>query len=462
MPEVGGQRHRHRRAAIADAGRHGEVHALLLCTRGGHRVIGQLALAVADLADQHRARRRPAQPARRDLDAGREVDQRATGGGHRVDVAAGGALVAHQAADEGDPRGIRRPARQRDLQPVQRAAGGVGRIDQHGGGGIDLCGLHVEPGDPPVVVARRRRGGIGDVRAVRRPVELVGVHAGGRQLMQRAAGDVEAGHALHLDAADADLAGGPLGRGHRAGVAGGACDIEEAERLAVVGPLQRAHVAFQRGQPRRCGAAAGVGQVDVVLHHPGAGEVDVAVGDEGEVARVRRPRDAGFGAAARCGRRTHAARMAAVGVGHLDRRLVVAPDHPGELPAVRRDRGGLDRLRLAQFGQHLLDARVHRGRVGEGVGRQRQAQQRKGSDQVRALGHERFRPGESVKPTTRCGVRQVGKARAACPVPGPDWRIARGARRGWRKIRAGPTSPHRPWQGRERRRQACAPSASRW
>ncbi len=52
---------------------------------------------------------------------GREVLRLAAGGGDEVDVAAGRALIAHQAADEGDLLAVGRPARDGDLQAVERS-----------------------------------------------------------------------------------------------------------------------------------------------------------------------------------------------------------------------------------------------------------------------------------------------------------------------------------------------------
>ena len=59
--------------------------------------------------------------------AGREILGFAAGGGDEVDVAAGGALVAHEAADEGDLAAVGGPAGDGDLQAVEGAGdfGGV-------------------------------------------------------------------------------------------------------------------------------------------------------------------------------------------------------------------------------------------------------------------------------------------------------------------------------------------------
>ena len=67
--------------------------------------------------------------------AGGEIAGLAAGGGDDPDIAAGDALVAHEAADEGDGFSVGRPAGNGDLEAVE-GAGDVGGVENGSGPGI--------------------------------------------------------------------------------------------------------------------------------------------------------------------------------------------------------------------------------------------------------------------------------------------------------------------------------------
>src|SRR5699024_1107771 len=95
------------------------------------------------------------------------------------DVAAGGALVGHEAADEGDFFAVRRVAGDGDLEAVKGGVGGVG-IENGAwlfgdGVGVDTDGCGPELRDPPIVFARGVGGDVGDFLAGRSPIKLVDV-----------------------------------------------------------------------------------------------------------------------------------------------------------------------------------------------------------------------------------------------------------------------------------------------
>src|SRR5260370_42068528 len=93
-------------------------------------------------------------------------------------------------------------------------------------------GRGVELGYPPVVLAGRVGGDVGDAFGVGRPVELVDVEGGGGGLDDFAAGDGEDGDALDLDAILADDTGEGLHGGAGSGGARGLFGGEGAGALA--------------------------------------------------------------------------------------------------------------------------------------------------------------------------------------------------------------------------------------
>ena len=100
----------------------------------------------------------PGEPSGAAGEIGGDVGRVAAGGGDGPDVATSGALVGHEAADEGDALAIEGEAGNGELEAVHGGVGGVGVKDDLG---LLAVGLDVELGDPPVVFAgrgwRRRR-----------------------------------------------------------------------------------------------------------------------------------------------------------------------------------------------------------------------------------------------------------------------------------------------------------------
>src|SRR5690348_11655602 len=121
-------------------------------------------------------------------------------------------------------------------------------------------GLRVELCDPPVVLAGRRRGDVGELRRVLRPGIFVDVKIVGGDLAQLAAGSIDERNAFHLQPLDADDAGGRLFRGERAGLARGAFYINDGEVFAVRRPGEVLSDAVQLGQRVRSGGAGDLGE----------------------------------------------------------------------------------------------------------------------------------------------------------------------------------------------------------
>ena len=90
-------------------------------------------------------------------------------------------FVTHQAFDECDRLAIGRPARNRDLKR--------GFVD---GCGVAFCDVdRVNLRDPPIVIARSRRGRYDERFVVGRPIVIVDVKIFRRNLAQLATGNVE-------------------------------------------------------------------------------------------------------------------------------------------------------------------------------------------------------------------------------------------------------------------------------
>src|SRR5258706_15840986 len=119
-------------------------------------------------------------------------------------------LVAHQAFDETDLLAVRGPAWNCHLKGwfINR---------------LGLAGCKVDDVDlshPPIVVAWTWSSGDGKAGAVGRPIEIVDVEVGGRDLGQPTGGDVEHGEALIVNLT-ADNAGLGLGGIQRSAAAPG-------------------------------------------------------------------------------------------------------------------------------------------------------------------------------------------------------------------------------------------------
>ncbi len=211
------------------------------------------------------------------------------------------------------------------------------------------------------------------------------MQAGRGQRVDVAAAGVDAGHLLHFDTLDADLAHLRFGRRRGAGAARGIRDIEETEGLAVGAPFQAVHVAGQMGEALGCSLRGDVHHVDVVLlalFH--AFRLAGAIGEEGQVLRIRRPGDRGLAAALARG---DAMGVSAVGVGHFEYGLAVGLHRPGEVLRIRRQGHRFNGTDLAQGIEDGRDARIVRGlRWGIGKGMARAGERDGGGDPLRTHG----------------------------------------------------------------------------
>ena len=116
---------------------------------GGNALAGAIALqaeadetmdAVGELAGEDVLVVAPGDPFGGCRTAGSEIARLAAGGRDDPDVAAGDALIAHEAADEGDGFAVGRPAGMGDLEAVEGAGDIGGRKDR---GGLGLPGPQV-------------------------------------------------------------------------------------------------------------------------------------------------------------------------------------------------------------------------------------------------------------------------------------------------------------------------------
>src|SRR5579872_5468389 len=214
----------------------------------GEVVDEQVRGAAPDLRDAEMLVVQPLEPAGAGGTVRRLIDGIAAGCGDRPDVAAGRSLVGHESANEGDAGSVGRPAGDGDLQAVQRAGRGA-RVEN--GGRVAVQRLGIELRHPPVVLAGRRRGDVGELRGVAGPGIFVDVQVVGGDLLQLAAGSVHEGDAFDLEALDANNAGGRLFGREGAGLTGGAFNINQAEIFAVRGPGEVFGDAVQLGESAR-------------------------------------------------------------------------------------------------------------------------------------------------------------------------------------------------------------------
>ena len=227
----------------------------------------------------------PLDPGRRSRPSLAQVAGLASVGRNDPHIAARRALVAHQPADKGDRLAIRRPARHRNLQPVQRTGHLRGRQNCLR---LAVKRLGVQLCHPPVVLSRRIGSHVSQGLRIRRPIEFIHVQIGGRRLGGRCRrGCIGIGHrhALNLHVILADHAGPGLHGRQRSRGPRGPCYIEECDLLPVRRESRRLFVSFQLRQPLRR-AAVETRKIEIVLI---AGMR--AIGKEGQRLRVRLPRD---------------------------------------------------------------------------------------------------------------------------------------------------------------------------
>ncbi len=246
----------------------------------------------------------PCDPLRRSGPSGSEIARLAARRGDKPDVAAGDALIAHQAADEGDGFAVGRPAGNGDLQAVERAGDGDGVEDLTWGVAHNIAGNNlplkldafdyagrIELGDPPVVFAGWIGGDVGQRFGIGRPVEFVDVEVGGREEIAsgRLAGvGRNSGDALHLDVIFADDAGGRVHSGERARRPRGPFDVKECNALAVGREGRRSDIAVECSETLR-DIAVEMGEVKVELF---AGLC--AIRGKDKRCRIRGPGEARF------------------------------------------------------------------------------------------------------------------------------------------------------------------------
>src|SRR6185312_16298246 len=176
----------------------------------------------------------------RAVDAWSDVNRHAAFGVDDPDIAASGALVAHQAADKGDVLAVGGPAGNGDLQAVHVAGNSLG--GKHGAGlradgvVVDVNRSSPELRDPPVVFSRRVGSDVADFFRTWGPAKLVDMQREGRKPASDSAGNIHTIKALHFDAVFADDAGPRLHRIECAGRARGIFDEQESDRLAIRRP----------------------------------------------------------------------------------------------------------------------------------------------------------------------------------------------------------------------------------
>ena len=223
-------------------------HGLEIARQRERQLIDALG-AVHDLGGQQLAIGQPVDPLNRGRGTAGHVQRLARIRRREyIEVPAGGALIGHEPADEGDLRAVRRPARDRNLQAVERPFYGDRIEDRLWLRAAGAQRLGVKLRHPPVVLTRRRRGHVGQLRRVGRPVELIHVQSRGRGFGQLPGRGVDRCHALNFEALDPDDPGGRLHRRQGAGWPGRALDIEQAQRAPIRGPGQLVREAVQRGE----------------------------------------------------------------------------------------------------------------------------------------------------------------------------------------------------------------------
>ena len=302
-------------------------------------------LALDVRGEQDVATRPPGQPARRERLALGEVARRAAGDGHHEDVAAGRALVAHEAVDESDRLTVRRPAGVRDLQRrfPDRACLARARVDDH------------ELGDPVVVGARAARRLRDQVLAVRRPVVVVDVRVRRADLAQRAARRIHDRDALLLDLL-LDHAGVRLVCDQRALRLRRTRHVQDGQARAVGRPARVGELAADGGDRARRAAVRGR-HVELEL------AVLDAVGEEGELPAVGRPAGVALAVDAAVPRHGDGALAAAVRARHANGRALGAVRgadalDPGQARAVGGERDVVGRAHLGQRVQDHIDPRT--------------------------------------------------------------------------------------------------------
>ena len=187
----------------------------------------------------------PVNPGRGLICIGRDVFRLAPGGGYQIDIPARGSLVAHQPTDKRDLPAIRRPARHRDLQTVQRARSVFRVEDGSRRAAIQLLGI--ELCHPPIVFSGRRCSYVGQLPAVGCPVVFINMELGRGDLTHFAGCGFDSGDALDFEALDPDNTRRRLHRSQRACRPGGAFDVQARDMQAVGGKSQAGDSAMQVG-----------------------------------------------------------------------------------------------------------------------------------------------------------------------------------------------------------------------
>jgi hypothetical protein len=211
----------------------------------------------------------PLNPRGRRRPACGEIARLSAGHGDDPYIAAGRALVAHQAADKGDGLAIGRPPRHRNLQPVQRAPHRLRRQNRLPVTRPQPCAvpiLGVKLRHPPVVLSRRLGSDIGEPLRIGPPVKLINVQVsrcektvksrrvpcgGPIRLWFRGASVVPVArnlcerHALHFDVVFAHDARPRLHGGQRTRRTGGALHIKEGHLRTVRREGRFMHIALQ-------------------------------------------------------------------------------------------------------------------------------------------------------------------------------------------------------------------------
>jgi hypothetical protein len=209
--------------------------------------------------------------------------------------------------------------------------------------------LRVELGDPPVVLAGRVGGDVGEGVGAGRPIELEDVEVGGREEERRGGLgriDRDRGDALNLDVIFANDAGGQRLGGEWIGGAGGAFNVQESDALAI--GREGGSVDFAVELTEAAGGLA-VERREIEVRLPaGIG----AVGEDGEGVGAGGPDEAGCIASLAEGR-GHAPAL----VEGAERRDA---DHsvfkPGEKFAVGRDSDLRNRPAAVEGGENLAEA----------------------------------------------------------------------------------------------------------